>query len=94
MILKYFSVSCMLLLLALGGSKISVAEVLDMRSVGATSAVNAPLHGTSMENVLAQYGDPLDRLPAVGQPPITRWNYENFTVYFEYNLVIHSVATR
>lgn len=94
MILKYFSVSCMFLLLALSGSQTSVAEVLDMRSVGAAVAVNAPSHGESMEDVLARYGDPVDRLPAVGQPPITRWNYENFTVYFEYNLVIHSVANR
>ena len=94
MILKYFSVRCMFILIALSASQLSVAEVLDMRSVGATAAVNAPSRGASMETVKAQYGEPLDRTPAVGQPPITRWNYENFTVYFEYDLVIHSVANR
>ena len=94
MILKYFSVRCMLILIALSASQLSVAEVLDMRSVGATTAVNAPSRGASMETVTAQYGEPLDRTSAVGQPPITRWNYENFTVYFEYDLVIHSVANR
>lgn len=28
---------------------------------------------------------------AVGQPPITRWDYRSFSVYFEYDHVINSV---
>jgi hypothetical protein len=31
---------------------------------------------------------------AVGQPPIARWVYPSFVVYFERNLVIHAVATQ
>jgi hypothetical protein len=30
----------------------------------------------------------------VGQPPITRWVFPTFVVYFEYQHVIHAVATR
>ena len=32
--------------------------------------------------------------PAVGDPPITTWEYTDFLVYFEYDRVIHSVSKR
>ena len=31
---------------------------------------------------------------AVGEPPITRWEYRNMIVYFEYDRVIHAVMKR
>lgn len=51
-----------------------------------------PTRGMSMEKVEATFGAPTRRVPAVGDPPITRWEYPGFVVYFEHNLVIHSVA--
>jgi hypothetical protein len=56
------------------------------------SSVERPGRGMSMEKVEATYGAPANRAPAVGQPPITRWEYPGFVVYFEHHLVIHSVA--
>ncbi len=53
----------------------------------------APVRGMTMREVLRRFGAPRDRLPAVGKPPITRWRYPGFTVYFEYHTVIDSVAT-
>jgi hypothetical protein len=50
--------------------------------------------GITMAQVEQRYGAPSSRLPAVGQPPITRWVYPSFVVYFEYNLVIHAVASQ
>jgi hypothetical protein len=52
----------------------------------------------SMDKVEAKYGAPTRRVPAVGgassaQPPITRWEYPGFTVYFENNHVVHTVVT-
>ena len=49
-----------------------------------------------MGQVESRYGAPLDKLPTVGggaprQPPINRWRYNGFTVYFERDRVIHSV---
>ena len=50
-----------------------------------------------MANVEHIYGAPLQKLapvPAKGtphHPPITRWVYPTFVVYFEYNHVVHSV---
>jgi hypothetical protein len=51
-----------------------------------------PTRGMSMEKVEATFGAPSNRAPAVGEPPITRWEYPGFVVYFEHHLVIHSVA--
>jgi hypothetical protein len=51
-----------------------------------------PTRGMSMEKVEATYGAPARKVAPVGQPPIERWEYPSFTVYFEYRKVIHSVA--
>jgi hypothetical protein len=34
------------------------------------------------------------RIAAVGEPPISRWVYPQFVVYFEGSYVIHAVARR
>ena len=47
-----------------------------------------------MANVEKAYGQPAERHDAVGQPPITRWDYPTFSVYFENDRVIHAVAKR
>jgi hypothetical protein len=59
---------------------------------------NTPSSGMSMDSVEAKFGAPSRRVPAVGggsaqQPPITRWEYPGFVVYFENNRVIHTVVT-
>lgn len=57
-----------------------------------------PTRGMDMANVEHIYGPPLQKLPPVPakgtphHPPITRWVYPNFVVYFEYNHVVHSVT--
>jgi hypothetical protein len=51
-----------------------------------------PRRGISMSAVEAQFGAPKARHDAVGKPPITRWDYEGFSVYFEYQHVVHAVA--
>jgi hypothetical protein len=58
-----------------------------------TSRAGIPTRGLTMSQVERQYGAPSDRIAAVGQPPITRWVYPSFVVYFEHNIVIHAVAS-
>ena len=53
--------------------------------------LSRPVRGMSQDAVLAQYGEPISLSPPVGHPPISKWMYENFTVYFESSVVIHSV---
>lgn len=58
----------------------------------ASEQANRPARGMSMERVEATYGAPTQRVPAVGEPPIARWEYPGFVVYFENQLVIHTVG--
>jgi len=50
-----------------------------------------PPRGASTTEVLRQRGEPVRRHAPVGQPPISRWEYGDFSVYFEHDRVIHSV---
>jgi hypothetical protein len=45
-----------------------------------------------MEMVQNRFGEALEKSPAVGEPPISKWTYNNFTVYFESEFVIHAVV--
>jgi hypothetical protein len=56
------------------------------------SAVSRPGAGITMHEVETKFGAPAKRYPAVGKPPITRWDYPSFSVYFEFNRVVHSVV--
>lgn len=58
----------------------------------ADSTQSRPARGMTMEKVEATFGAPSQRQPAVGQPPITRWEYPGFVVYFEHRVVLHTVV--
>lgn len=53
-----------------------------------------PSRGMSMQQVEKRHGAPVSRRTPVGDPPITRWEYDEFIVYFEYRHVIHSVPRK
>lgn len=53
--------------------------------------VDMPTKGMSKERVKSLFGEPIEEFPAKGQPPISRWKYQEFTVYFDSNAVIHCV---
>jgi hypothetical protein len=57
------------------------------------SDVNTPSRGMSMSQVASKFGAPVTKVPAVGKPPISRWEYPGFVVYFEHDHVIHSVVS-
>ena len=46
----------------------------------------------TMDQVATKFGAPVSKVPAVGKPPISRWEYPGFVVYFEAEHVIHSVV--
>jgi hypothetical protein len=53
--------------------------------------IDMPTKGMSKERVKSLFGEPLKEIAAKGQPPISRWQYQEFTVYFDSNAVIHCV---
>lgn len=54
-------------------------------------AMNRPERGLTKNQVKKMFGAPEEQRQAVGQPPISSWKYDDFTVYFEGNTVLHSV---
>ena len=57
------------------------------------AGVAAPARGMTMAQVANKFGDPVTKVPAVGSPPISRWEYSGFVVYFERDHVIHAVVS-
>ena len=75
------------------------AEVLQQPRVtpisqqgGEFRSVPRPVNGMPAADVERRFGPPREKTAAVGNPPISRWVYDHFTVYFEYQLVLHSVV--
>lgn len=58
---------------------------------GTHHSISLPERGQSRASVLRTWGEPVKRHATVGQPPITRWDYLEFAVYFEHDHVINSV---
>ena len=87
--------------LALGGvlaaatGTVAKAETVvgDDQVMVRASSVERPARGITMGAVEAKFGAPANRHAAVGTPPITRWDYAGFVVYFEHERVIDAVAT-
>jgi hypothetical protein len=96
--MKHLPLSLSLLALLLIAPQVSSAQVrsdvLLIERVQQTTPMQRPENGVRMADVEARFGAPSDRFRPVGDPPITRWVYPEFTVYFEYELVIHSVVNR
>jgi hypothetical protein len=83
----------LVLALTLGSAAVRADTLLiDGIAVDEQSASARPKAGASMTNVESAFGTPAEKHGAVGQPPITRWDYPGFSVYFEHETVIHSVA--
>ncbi len=72
---------------------ISIAEP-SYSTPNSVEGVLRPVLGMSMSNVEQQYGQAENKSGPVGEPPISTWTYPNFSVFFESNIVIHSVVTR
>ena len=50
-----------------------------------------PITGMTKTNVKTQFGSPVKETSPKGKPPISTWEYAEFTVYFENDHVIYSV---
>ena len=80
-----------LLLTALATATPALAETLSTDTGNPAAAGDRPNRGSSMATVQGRFGEPPNRHATVGEPPITRWDYPQFSVYFEHDRVLHSV---
>jgi len=81
--------------LAFGLAGIATADMMavDKGIAVKDSDVNTPARGMTKTQVASKFGEPVTKVPAVGRPPISRWEYPGFVVYFELDHVIHSVVS-
>ena len=60
--------------------------------VSSVVLLDFPRRGMSSDKVKNELGQPVETIPAVGTPPISRWIYSDRVVFFEGTSVIHVVA--
>jgi hypothetical protein len=70
------------------------AETVKTPSISSGADGSRPMRGTTQAQVESKWGSPVTKKAAVGEPPISSWEYQAFTVYFEYDRVIHAVLKR
>ena len=66
----------------------------DSATEAETFTVTLPGRGMTTDQVEERFGSPSEKIAPVGEPPISRWVYNGFIVYFEYDHVIHAVNTQ
>ncbi|WP_051686916.1 hypothetical protein [Microbulbifer sp. HZ11] len=78
---------------ALSGAAFTQADTVEVPVGEQGYAAEADhLRGKKQEKVTEEFGEPLNIQGPVGEPAITRWEYADFFVYFEYDRVLHTVA--
>lgn len=87
----------LLMLSLLAPLSFAQAETLALPDEPSAAAIATPGKGMSMASVKKQFGQPVKTYKAVGgaskrQPPITRWDYSNFYVFFEHGHVVDAVV--
>lgn len=70
----------------------TVVDFPERGEIGDIEAPPLPPRGLTKTRVLLRFGEPDRRHEPVGAPPITRWDYADFSVFFERDLVLHSVV--
>ena len=76
--------------------RITITATLAAALLGLSASLYAagpmPERGMTQDAVRAKFGAPKRQVAPVGNPPISRWVYDDFTVYFEGRYSIHSVT--
>jgi len=90
--IKLRILSAIALLAAFGA--VANAETVSTSGITAASDDGRPSRGMTQASVESKYGSPNSVEAPVGDPPITRWVYSDFVVFFEYDRVIHAVVKR
>lgn len=82
----------------LGLAGLAQAEVLDLPGDNVAGEQlerpATPTRGMSKAQVAQRFGTPNTKTPAVGEPPISRWVYDAYTVVFEHEYVLHAVVPK
>ena len=69
-------------------------DSIDSAPVNSEEGIPRPTRSMTMDQVTQRFGQPQTTHPSVGEPPITRWDYGSYSVFFEYDHVLTSVLHR
>ena len=83
---KLLALGCLLIAPALQADTLTIPGHVETGEVTVM-----PRRGIDMNAVIVEFGQPDERYGPIGDPPITEWVYGNFRVYFEYEIVLHSI---
>jgi hypothetical protein len=67
-------------------------DAINQDPINSEEGLPRPARGMSMNQVKARFGTPATEYSQVGEPPITRWDYDQYSVFFEYQYVLTSVV--
>ncbi len=91
--MKMLLLCCALALPAAHADELLI-EAIQHEPPNSPEGIPRPTRGMSMDQVRQRFGDPIKAHPWVGDPPITRWDYDKFSVFFEYQTVLDTVIHR
>jgi len=85
--------------LLISAASISYADVISIAepsysTPNTVEGVLRPKRGMTMNDVEQKFGQADNTTGPIGEPPISTWTYSDFSVFFEDNIVIHSVVIR
>lgn len=92
MLTRYWLIAVLLASIALPTGGLADIIKLPGSDAEVVQLSDSPRRGMGKDQVQQRYGEPADRIPAVGEPPISRWDYADYSVYFEGEHVLHAVA--
>ena len=96
--MKRFFAASMLLTLSVSPfpamSDVLLIDAIAEAAPNSPAGLQRPSRSMKMSTVSAQFGEPVFIHQTVGEPPITRWDYDGFSVYFEHDLVLTTVVHR
>lgn len=70
------------------------ADASQSDGIAGDAGTPRPTRGMTQSSVESRFGSPVSKKAAVGDPPISSWEYQGFVVFFEYDRVIHAVLKR
>ncbi|MGH8502116.1 MAG: hypothetical protein ACREVE_06505 [Gammaproteobacteria bacterium] len=92
MVTQYWKTAALLVSIALPAGGLADIIRLPGSDPEVVQLRDGPRRGMAKDQVQQRYGKPANRAPAVGEPPISRWDYPDYSVYFEGEHVLHAVA--
>ena len=75
-------------------SDVLLLDAIEHSPTNTTQGIPRPTRGMTMQTVKSRFGEPSKIHPRIGNPPITRWDYTDYSVFFEYQQVLTSVVHR